>query len=143
NHDPLVIGRELNVDALLDGVYQRLGEQIRVSVQLVSVASGITLWATRFDENFTNIFAIQDSISEQVVRSLALKLSGEEQNQMAKSYTDNPEAFQLYIKGRFFWNQRTTEGLKKGLQYAQQAIAIDPTYAPAYIGLADSYNLLG
>jgi serine/threonine-protein kinase len=142
-HDPLVIGGELNVDALLDGVYQRLGEQIRVSVQLVSVASGITLWATKFDENFTSIFAIQDSISEQVVRTLALKLSGEEQRQMAKSYTDSPEAFQLYVKGRYFWNQRTTEGLKKGLEYAHQAIALDPTYAPAYVGVADSYNLLG
>ena len=142
-HDPLVIGRELNVDALLDGVYQRIGEQIRVSVQLVSVTNGLTLWATKFDEDFTNIFAIQDSIAEQVVRSLALKLSGDERNQLSKSYTDNAEAFQLYIKGRYFWNQRTIEGLKKGLEYAEQAIALDPTYAPAYIGLADSYNLLG
>jgi DNA-binding winged helix-turn-helix (wHTH) protein/tetratricopeptide (TPR) repeat protein len=142
-NDPLAIGRELNVDALLDGVYQRIGEQIRVSVQLVSVTNGLTLWATKFDEHFTNIFAIQDSISEQVVRSLALKLSGEERNQLAKSYTDNAEAFHLYIKGRYFWNQRSIEGIKKGLEYAQQAIAIDPTYAPAYVGLADSYNLLG
>lgn len=75
-HDPLAIGRELNVDALLDGVYQQIGEQIRVSVQLVSVTNGLTLWATKFDEHFTNIFAIQDSISEQVARSLALKLNG-------------------------------------------------------------------
>src|ERR1044072_1462552 len=142
-YDPLVIGRELNVDALLDGVYQRVGEQIRVSVQLVSVTNGLTLWATKFDDNFTNIFAIQDSISEHVVRSLALELSGEEHSQLAKSYTDNVEAFQLYIRGRYFSNQRTTEGIRKGLEYAQQAIAIDPTYAPAYVGLADSYNLLG
>ncbi|HEX6715771.1 MAG TPA: winged helix-turn-helix domain-containing protein [Pyrinomonadaceae bacterium] len=142
-HDPLVLGRELSVNALIDGVYQRIGDQIRVSVQLISVTSGLTLWATKFDENFTNIFAIQDSISEQVVRSLELKLSGDEQRQLAKSYTDNAEAFQLYIKGRYFWNQRSIEGIKKGLEYAQQAIAIDPTYAPAYIGLADSYNLLG
>ena len=142
-HDPLLIGQELSVDALLDGVYQRVGEQIRVSVQLVSVTNGLTLWATKFDENFTNIFAIQDSISEQVVRSLSLKLTGDEQKQLAKNYTDNTEAFQLYIKGRYFWNQRTIEGVKKGLEYAQQAIALDPTYAPAYIGLADSYNLLG
>ena len=78
-----------------------------------------------------------------MVRSLALELSGDEHNQLAKSYTDNVEAFQLYIKGRYFWNQRTTEGIRRGLEYAQQAIAIDPTYAPAYVGLADSYNLLG
>jgi TolB-like protein/tetratricopeptide (TPR) repeat protein len=143
DHDPLQIGRELRVDALLTGVIQHEGEKIRVSVQLVSVKDGITLWADKFDDKFTDIFAIQDSISEQVVRSLALKLSGEEQRQLRKSYTDNPEAFQLYLKGRYFWNQRTAEGLKKSLEYAQQAIALEPTYAAAYVGLADSYNLLG
>jgi len=143
HQDSLLIGRELNVDALLTGVYQCEGEKIRVSVQLVSVKDGVTLWASKFDERFTDIFAIQDSISEQVVRSLALELSGEEQRQLRKSYTDSPQAFQLYIKGRYFWNQRTTSGLRKALEYAQEAIAIDPTYAPAYIGLADSYSLLG
>ncbi|HKE57669.1 MAG TPA: tetratricopeptide repeat protein [Pyrinomonadaceae bacterium] len=141
--DPLAIGRELNVDALLDGVYQQEGEKIRVSVQLVSVNDGVTLWAAKFDERFTDIFAIQDSISDQVVRSLALKLSGDEQRQIRQNYTQSPEAFQLFIKGRYFWNQRTIEGLKKALEYAQAAIAADPTYAPAYVGLADSYNLLG
>jgi TolB-like protein/Flp pilus assembly protein TadD len=141
--DPLLIGRDLNVDALLDGVYQHEGEQIRVSVQLISVKDGLTIWAARFEEKFTNIFAIQDSISEQVVRSLALKLSGEEQRQLRKNQTDSPEAFQLYLKGRYFWNQRTPEGLKRSLDYAQQAIAIDPTYALVYVGLADTYSLLG
>lgn len=141
--DPLVIGRDLNVDALLDGVYQREADKIRVSVQLVSVKDGVTLWAAKFDEKITDIFAIQDSISEQVVRSLALQLSGDEQRQLQKNYTYNPEAFQLFIKGRYFWNQRTSGGLRKALEYAQQAIAADPTYAPAYVGLADSYALLG
>ena len=141
--DPLVIGRELNVAALLDGVYQQEADKIRVSVQLVSVKDGITLWAAKFDENLTDIFAIQDSISEQVVRSLALQLSGDEQRQLKRNYTHDPEAFQLFIKGRYFWNQRTPEGLRKALDYAQQAIAIDPLYAPAYVGLADSYSLLG
>src|ERR1051325_5864275 len=141
--DPLAIGMELNVDALLDGVYQRDTDKIRVSVQLVSVKSGVTLWAAKFDEKLTDIFTIQDSISEQVVRSLALQLSGDEQRQLKESYTLNPEAFQLFVKGRYFWNQRTTESLKKSLDYAQQAIAVDPAYAPAYVALADSYNLLG
>jgi DNA-binding winged helix-turn-helix (wHTH) protein/tetratricopeptide (TPR) repeat protein len=141
--EPLAIGLELNVDALLDGVYQRETDTIRVSVQLVSVNDGVTLWAAKFDEKLTDIFTIQDSISEQVVRSLALKLSGDERRQLKESYTLNPEAFQLFVKGRYFWNQRTTEGLRKALDYAQQAIAIDPTYAPAYVGLADTYNLLG
>jgi len=141
--DPLAIGMELNVDALLDGVYQRDTDKIRVSVQLVSVKGGVTLWAAKFDEKLTDIFTIQDSISEQVVRSLALQLSGDEQRQLKESYTLNPEAFQLFVKGRYFWNQRTTESLKKSLDYAQQAIAVDPAYAPAYVALADSYNLLG
>ena len=141
--DPLHIGRDLNVDALLDGVYQREPEKIRVSVQLVSVKDGVTVWAAKFDEKLTDIFAIQDSIADQVVRSLAIQLSGDEQRQIKKNYTHNPEAFQLYIKGRYFWNQRTTEGLRKALELAQQTIAVDPTYAPAYVGLADSYNLLG
>ncbi|MCU1265876.1 MAG: cadC 15 [Acidobacteria bacterium] len=143
DHDPLLIGRELKVDALLTGVIQHEGEKIRVSVQLVSVKDGITLWADKFDDKFTDIFAIQDSISEQVVRSLALKLSGEEQRQLRKNYTDNPEVFHLYLKGRYFWNQRNADGLKKALVYAQQAIALEPTYAPAYVGLADTYSLLG
>jgi TolB-like protein/Flp pilus assembly protein TadD len=141
--DPLLIGRELNVDALLDGVYQRETEKIRVSVQLVSVRDGVTLWAAKFDEQLTDIFAIQDSIADQVVRSLAIQLSLDEQRQIKKNYTRNPDAFQLFIKGRYFWNQRTSEGSRKALEHAQQAIAIDPTYAPAYVGLADSYNLLG
>ena len=141
--DPLLIGKELNVDALLDGVYQRDAEKIRVSVQLVSVKDGVTLWAAKFDEKLTDIFEIQDSISEQVVSSLALQLSGDEKRQLRQSYTRNREAFQLFIKGRYFWNQRTTEALRKALVYAQQAIAIDPTYAHAYVGLADSFNLLG
>jgi TolB-like protein/Tfp pilus assembly protein PilF len=141
--DPLQIGRELNVDALLDGVYQRETGKIRVSVQLVSVRDGVTLWAAKVDEQLTDIFAIQDSIADQVVRSLAIQLSGDEQRQIKKNYTRNPDAFQLFIKGRYFWNQRTIEGLRKALEHAQQAIAVDPTYAPAYVGLADSYSLLG
>ncbi len=140
--DPLSVGREMNVDSLLAGVFQREGDQIRVSVQFVRVGDGATLWAAHFDECFTNIFSIQDSISEQVVRALALELSGEERRQLKKNYTDSTDAFQLFIKGRYFWNQRTVEGLLKAIEFAQQALTIDPTYAPAYVGLADSYNLL-
>jgi len=141
-HDLATVGRDLNVEALLDGVFQRAGNQIRVSMQLVRVSDGVTLWATKFDEQFTNIFSIQDSISEQVASALALELSGEEQRQLRKNYTGSTDAFQLYIKGRYFWNQRTLDGLRKCMAYAEQAIALDPTYAPAYIQIADSYNLL-
>jgi DNA-binding winged helix-turn-helix (wHTH) protein/tetratricopeptide (TPR) repeat protein len=141
--DALLAGRELGVDTLLDGYYQRHGEQIRVSVQITRVRDGMTLWAARFDESFTNFFAIQDSVSEQVVRRLELELSGSEQKQLRKNYTVNPEAFRAYIKGRYFWNRRTPEGLRKGLEYGREAVALDPAYAAAYVALADTYNLLG
>lgn len=142
-HDPLAAGRELGVDALLDGYYQRHGDQMRVSVQIIRVRDGVTLWAAKFDESFTNFFAIQDSVSEHVARELEIELSGAERRRLRKNYTDNPEAFRAYIKGRYFWSRRTPEGLRKGLEYAQQAVALDPTYAAAYIGIADTYNLLG
>jgi TolB-like protein/Tfp pilus assembly protein PilF len=140
--DPLEAGRELGVDAVLDGKIQRAGERIRVTMQLIRVADAVTLWAEKFDEKFTDIFEVQDSISEQVMRALALQLTTAEQKLLTKRYTQSAEAFQLYIKGRHFWNKRTVESLKRGMEYAQQAIDIDPTYTMAYIGLADSYNLL-
>ncbi|MFL6254827.1 MAG: winged helix-turn-helix domain-containing tetratricopeptide repeat protein [Pyrinomonadaceae bacterium] len=141
--DPLAAGRELGVDALLDGFYQRHGDQLRVSTQIIRVRDGATLWAAKFDESFTNIFAIQDSVSEQVVQRLELELSGAERKQLKKNYTDDPEAFRAYIKGRYFWNRRTPEGLRKGLEYAHKATALDPAYAAAYVAIADTYNLLG
>jgi DNA-binding winged helix-turn-helix (wHTH) protein/Tfp pilus assembly protein PilF len=143
NQDTLLAGRELGVDALLDGYYQRHGDQVRVSVQLVRVRDGMTLWAAKSDEGFTDFFRIQDSVSEQVVRKLELELSGAEQRQLRKNHTDDPEAFRAYLKGRYFWNRRTPEGLRKGLEYAHRAVALDPTYAAAYVGIADTYNLLG
>jgi TolB-like protein len=141
-HDPLAAGEELGVDTVLDGHVQRLDERIRVTVQLIRLRDGKTLWAEKFDEKYTDVFAVQDSISEQVTRALMLKLTAEEQELLAKRYTENTEAFQFYIKGRYFWNKRTVEGLNKGIEYAQQAISIDPTYAMAYVCLADCYNLL-
>ena len=141
--DPLAAGRELGVDALLDGYYQRHGEQIRVSVQLIRVSDGGTLWAAKLDEGFTNFFAVQDSVAEHVAHRLELELSGAERRHLSKNYTDDPEAFRAYIKGRYFWNRRTPEGLHKGLEYAQRAVALDPAYALAYVGIADAYNLLG
>ena len=141
--DPLAAGRELGVDALLDGYYQRHGEQIRVSVQLIRVSDGVTLWAAKLDEGFTDFFAVQDSVADHVARQLELELSGAERRHLRKNYTDDPEAFRAYIKGRYFWNRRTPEGLHKGLEYAHRAVALDPAYAAAYVGLADTYNLLG
>ena len=135
-------GRELNVSAVLDGSIQRWSDRIRITVQLVSVKDGSALWAEKFDERFTNIFSVEDSISEQVAAALTLKLTGEEKRLLRKHYTEDTDAYQAYLKGRYFWNRRSTESLNRGVEYFKQAIELDPTYASAYAGLSDSYTLL-
>ncbi len=141
--DALAAGRELGVESVLDGNIQRSDDRIRVSARLVRTADGTTLWTQTFDEKFTDIFSVQDSISQKIVGALALQLSGEEQGRLTKRYTANPEAYELYLKGRFFWSKATPEGLLKSLDFYAQAIELDPAYALAYAGQADSYNLLG
>ena len=141
--DPLAIGREQKVDLLLEGKVQRAENNIRVTVQLVRVADGLPVWAGQFDEKFTNIFSVQDSISRQVANALVSQLSGEQRQQLAKRYTDNVEAYNLYLKGRFFWNKFTPDGLEKSIDYYKQAIALDPNYALAYTGLSGAYNVQG
>ena len=142
DQDPVAAGRELGVEAVIDGSVQRVGEQVRVTVQLVSVRDRAPVWAETFDEPYTNIFAVQDRISEQVAQALRLSVSSVEKQLLTKHYTENSEAYQLYLKGRYFWNKRTVEGLKKGISYFNEAVEKDPSYALAYVGLADSYSLL-
>lgn len=141
--DAVTAGRELKVESVLEGTIQRAGERIRVTARLVRIDDGETLWVETFDEKFTDIFAVQDAISQRMIASLKLRLSGEEHSHLAKHYTENAEAYQLYLKGRYFWNKITPEGFQKSLEYYQQAIERDPNYALAYVGIADSYNLLG
>lgn len=143
DQDPVVAGREQSVDAVLDGVVQRLGSRLRIGVQLIRIDTQETIWGDQFEEEFTDIFALQDSISEQVARLLVPELSREERDQLLKHQTENVEAYALYIKGRYFWDQRTETGLRKGLEFAEQMIELDPGFALAYVGLADSYNLMG
>lgn len=143
NQDALAAGRELNVDSVLEGTVQRSGNRVRVTVQLVNVRSKTSLWAQSFDKPMTDIFAIQDSISEQVTKAMLLSLNGEGQKRLRKRDTENVDAYQAYLRGRHFWNKRSAEGLKKGIDYFQQAIELDPTYAVAYAGLGDAYCMLG
>ena len=138
--DPLAAGRELRVEAVLDGQIQRWGDRVRVTARLVRVDDEKQLWAGQFDERFTNIFAVQDSISAQVAGELAPRLTGEERERLAKSYTTDAEAYQLYLKGRFFRDKRTREGTSRAIEYFRQALGRDPTYALAYAGLADCYR---
>jgi DNA-binding winged helix-turn-helix (wHTH) protein/TolB-like protein/Flp pilus assembly protein TadD len=141
--DPQSVGREQGVDAVLDGRIQRAGDRLRLTVQLVRVVDGTALWADTIDTTFTNIFAVEDTVSEQVARSIRLELTGEEKKLLTKRFTENREANLAYVKGRYFWSKRTEGGLKKGFNYFQQAVALDPAYAQAYVGVADSYAMLG
>lgn len=142
DQDPVAAGRELGVEAVIEGSVQRLGDQVRVTVQLISVRDRAPVWAEKFDEPYTNIFAVQDRISEQVAQALRVSVSSAEKELLTKHYTENSEAYQLYLKGRYFWNKRTGDGLKKGISYFNEAVEKDPSYALAYAGLADSYSLL-
>lgn len=141
--DPLAAGRELGVDAVLDGKVQRAGERVRVTVQLVRVRDGASLWAEKFDAQFSDIFRIQDAISERAAAALTLRLSADGRAHARRHYTENAEAYQAYLKGRYFWNKRTPEGFRKGVEYFRRAIEIDPAYALAHAGLADCYVRLG
>jgi TolB-like protein/DNA-binding winged helix-turn-helix (wHTH) protein/lipoprotein NlpI len=141
--DPQTVGREQGVDAVLGGRIQRESDRVRVTVQLIRVRDGVQLWADTFDDKFTNIFAMEDAVSGHIARSIGLQLNGEEKKRFAKRPTDNREAYEAYIRGRYFWDKRTDEGMKKGLAYFREAIALDPTFAQAYVGIADSYATLG
>jgi DNA-binding winged helix-turn-helix (wHTH) protein len=137
------IGRKLRVETVLDGSIQKHGDRIRVTVQLLRVSDGTTLWAEKFDEKSTDIFAVEDRVSAQVASALTVRLTGEEKDRLTKHYTESSAAYEAYLKGRYFWNKRNEEGLKKGIAYFSQAIEIDPRYGLAYTGLADSYSMLG
>lgn len=140
--DSLTSGRELRVDTVLDGCIQRAGGRVRVSVQLQSVQDGALLWGAQFDEKFTDIFAVQDSISEQVTQTLAIKLSVQEQELLTKRYTESSAAYQAYLKGIYYLNRHSLPTLEKSYECFQQAVAEDPTYALAYAGLAEYYEWL-
>ncbi len=141
--DPVAAGRELKVDAVLDGSIQTVDERIRVTVRLTRVADGQPLWVDQFNEKMTDLLAIQESVSAKVTSALALRLTSEDKTSLAKRYTTSTEAYQLYLKGRLFWNKRTEEGMWKAIEYFRQAIEKDPSYALAHSGLADAYSILG
>ncbi|HSB08878.1 MAG TPA: tetratricopeptide repeat protein [Blastocatellia bacterium] len=141
-NDPGQIGRELGVEAVLEGSIRRDGQTVRITVQLVRVEDGSPLWAEKFDDKFTSIFKIEDSMSQRVAESLLPKLTGEEKAVLAKRYTDNAEAYNEYLMGRLFWNKRTVDGMKKAIEHFDNAVALDRNYALAYAGLADCHLLL-
>ena len=137
------IGREQAVDAVLEGRIQRDGGRVRVTVQLIRVQDGVQLWGDTFDRQFTDVFALEDALADMAAQSIRLKLTGEETRRFTKRSTERPDAYEAFMKGRYFWNKRTPDALKKGLGYFQQAINLDPGFAEAYVGVADSYAALG
>jgi TolB-like protein/DNA-binding winged helix-turn-helix (wHTH) protein/tetratricopeptide (TPR) repeat protein len=142
DQEALAAGRELAVDSVLDGHIQRSGDRVRVSVQLISVSDGSTLWADTFDSKWTDMFTTQDSISERTIRALTLKLTSEEEKHLAKRYTENAEAHQAYMKGRYWWNKRSRDGFNRAIEFFNEAISLDRNYALAYAGLADCYAIM-
>jgi serine/threonine protein kinase/tetratricopeptide (TPR) repeat protein len=140
--DPQRVGQELGVRATLSGRVLQRGDHLIIKTELVDTDDGSHLWGEQYNRKLSDIFTIEEEISREISDKLRLKLSGAEKKQLTKRYTDNSEAYQLYLKGRFYWNKRTPEGLQKGIEYFQRAIDSDPDYALAYAGLADSYNIL-
>jgi serine/threonine-protein kinase len=142
------IGRKLNVKTLLEGSVRKAGSRLRITAQLVNVADGYHLWSERYDRDIEklccpgDIFSIQDEISLAIVDKLRVKLLGGEKTKILKRHTRDLDAFNLYLKGRYFWGKRTEESLKKSIEHFNQAIEKDPNYALAYAGLADAYITL-
>ncbi|HVQ38088.1 MAG TPA: protein kinase [Pyrinomonadaceae bacterium] len=141
--DPLIAGRDLGVDYIIDGSLRRAGNRLRVTAQLVSVSEGVTRWSEQFDEDSTDVLQIEDSISEQVASALLPQLTRDERQQLSKRGTDSAEAFESYLRGRYYWNSYTESGFAKALDCYNHAIELDPGYALAYTGVADYYNWLG
>jgi serine/threonine protein kinase/Flp pilus assembly protein TadD len=140
--DPQVVGRELNVRAVLMGRVRQLGDALNIQVDLVDAATGAQLWGQEYERKVSDVLAVKQAIAREVTEKLRLRLSGEEQRRLVKRDTTNAEAYQFYLRGRYFWNKRTVDGIRKAIEQFQQAIDRDPNYALGYVGLADCYVLL-
>jgi serine/threonine protein kinase/Flp pilus assembly protein TadD len=133
------IGEQLNVSSVVEGSVRKIGEKLRVSAQLVNVTDGYCLWSQRFDREIKDVFQIQDEIAQTIADTLPVKLGSDINRALTQRRTDNIEAYDLYLRGRFQWNKRSGEGLQRSLEYFELALAQDPSFAPAYSGVADYY----
>jgi serine/threonine protein kinase/tetratricopeptide (TPR) repeat protein len=137
--NPFRAGMELGVDYVLDGRLRRFGERLRISLQLLDVKNFTAIWAGQFDELLTDVLELEDAISEQVAAALIPHLTGEDRQKLAKRGTNDPKAYEAYLRGRFYWNQFTVESFGKAIESFKEAAAIDPDYALAHVGIADFY----
>jgi serine/threonine-protein kinase len=140
--DPQTVGRELGVKTVLTGAIHQVRESLSIQAELVEVADNAQIWGERFNLRFSDIFAVQEEIAERIAEKLRVKLTGADRKKLRKRHTENPEAYQLFLRGRYQWNKRTADGFRRAIELFDQAIEHDPLYARAYVGLADCYNLL-
>lgn len=137
------IARELSVDGIIEGSVQRAGDRVKITAQLIHAATDTHLWAESYEGNMGDVLALQDEVARSIANEVKVKLSPPELARLTGRRAVNPEAYEAYLKGRYYWSKRTVEGEQKGLEYFQQAVALDPAYAPADSGIADSYIVLG
>src|SRR4030095_8428765 len=141
--DAVTAGRELGVRAILTGRILQRGDSLTVNAALVDVRDNKQLWGRQYNRKVADALDVQQEISREISERLRTQLTGEEQKQLKKRDTNNPEAYQAYMRGRAYWNKRTAENVKKAIEQFQQSADKDPNYAMAYVGLADCYLLLG
>jgi TolB-like protein len=139
--DAETVGRELGIRAVLKGRVTQRGDNLAISAELIDATDNSHIWGQQYSRKPSDIFTLQQKITKEITKALRVRLTGEEEKRLAKIYTANPEAYQDYLKGRYWWNKRTEDGFDKAIGCFQQAIARDPTYALAYCGLADCYSL--
>jgi serine/threonine protein kinase/Flp pilus assembly protein TadD len=142
NIDAQTVGRELRVRAVLTGVVKQVGDRLQISVELVDSLDGAQLWGESYNRELADLLKLQDEMSREITEKLRLKLTGAEKKKLRKRTTDNSEAYQLYLKGRYHWNKRTEESIRRGIQFFREAIESDPSFASAYAGLADCFITL-
>jgi serine/threonine-protein kinase len=141
--DPRQVGRDLGVDAIVTGRVMQQGDMLAIQADLVRVSDGSQLWGERFDRKLADVLAVQDEMARRITDRLRLRLTDDEQQLVTKRYTDSTEAYDLYLKGRFYFARTTEESLERSLSFYRQAIERDPNYALAYVGLAQTYGALG
>jgi len=136
------VGKELGVGAILEGSVRKAGNRVRITSQLIEVESDKYIWSESYDRDLTDIFAVQAEIAQQVAEGLQVRLLSKERERLEAKQTESLEAYNLYLKGRYYWNERTEEGIKRAIKYFEEALRADPKFAKAYTGLADSYLIL-
>lgn len=140
--DIRTIGQETSVNYIMQGSVRKHGDSVRITAQFLDAKKDVHLWAETFRGDVDDIFDIPERVSEKIVEALRIQLTKEEQVMLEKRYTDDSEAYQLYLKGRHFWKQRNEDGLKSAITYFERALKKDPDYALAWAGLADTYSLM-